>query len=361
MKTNPLYLPNALLLALVVANCGGGSSGSAPDPADAPPVQSGPTTLSSNVSSMALSVNDVGQSANLTGNPRTITLTNIGGATATAVTYLSSRPLPAGTTISPASCGDMPPTSTCALTVTPGATPSATPGDPSPTPLILTIAGANTNTLVPTVEVLTFGSVYQSGFVFAIDDASPVNGGVGGKVAALVEQAPGYPNGILWSSDSIGNPAYDDIPGISEISTSGLNSCNGKADGACNTRIIVAFYSSRSIAPQSYAAGLCTAAIGGYSDWYLPAICEMGYDGNSINSGCGTSSTPSMQNIQSNLMDNSSTGLPAGYYWSSTEYSGVPDIGAFYQRLDISGASSWQSAASKVNPIGVRCARALTF
>jgi hypothetical protein len=361
LKKNPSYLLLTVLLASAVASCGGGSSGSAPGSSIAPPMQLVSTTLSTNVSFLALSVNNVGQSANLTGNARTITLTNTGSATATAVNYVPSRALPAGTTISPASCGDMQPTAICILTVTPGATPSATPGDRSPTPLALIIAGTNTNTLAPTVDVLTFGSVYQSGFVFAIDDTSPVNGGVGGKVAALAEQALGYPNGIRWSSDSAGNPALDNIAGISEVSTNGPNSCSGKTDGACNTRIIVAFYSNQSVTPQSYAAGLCTAAIGGYLDWYLPAICEMGYDNAGFNAGCGSSSSPVTQNIQSSLMDNPVTDISAGYYWSSTEYSPRPDIFAFLQNLQIGGLPPGQWAAYKDNPIGVRCARALTL
>jgi hypothetical protein len=52
-------------------------------------------------------------------------------------------------------------------------------------------------------------------------------------------------------------------------------------------------------------------------DWYLPAICEMGYNKNSSLTSCGSSSQPTVQNIQ-RLYDSKQLVFTKGYYWSST-------------------------------------------
>ncbi|MEO8005354.1 MAG: hypothetical protein ABI771_10650 [Betaproteobacteria bacterium] len=356
MKTNLLYVPLTLLLAVVVASCGGGNSGGTPTPAAATPI---PPTLSANVSALALVVS---------GSSRSLIFTNVGTSTAVAVTYSISPALPTGTTISPASCGDIAAAATCTLTVTPGATLSASAGAPNPTPTTLSIAGTNTNTLARTIDVLTYGSVYQSGYVFAIDDTKPVTGSIGGTVAALVDQASAFGTAIQWSSVAGGGPAFDDIAGISQASTNPPDACKGNSDGACNSQAIVAFYSPPNTTPainrSSYAAGLCTVTIAGYADWYLPAVCELGYDagggGGPSGSACGSSTTPVAQNMQLNLVENGMGNL-AGYYWSSTERSGTPDQHSFMQSVSPTGSNSYQAAFPKDFQYGVRCARALTF
>jgi hypothetical protein len=109
-----------------------------------------------------------------------------------------------------------------------------------------------------------------------------------------------------------------------------------------------------------YAAGLCKQAISGSSDWYLPAICEMGYDTLSQASGCGTSGAPTLQNIQSSLIDSSGFSAPAGDYWSSTEDSGLPLDYAWGQHFAASGDCN-QVGGNKFLLLGVRCSRALTL
>jgi len=151
--------------------------------------------------------------------------------------------------------------------------------------------------------------------------------------------------------------------------------CNGALDGSCNTENILTFYnkfitnntlSNLGSTPFTafagptnityYAAGLCKQIISTYSDWYLPAICEMGYG----SGACGTSGAPTLQNIQSSLIDSSGLSAPAGIYWSSTEASVGSHANAWYQYFT-SGGSSNQNRAGKVNQIGVRCSRALTL
>jgi len=158
--------------------------------------------------------------------------------------------------------------------------------------------------------------------VYAFDDTTPDTGSVGGKVAALTGQAP--PNiysgpqssSIIWSATSTGS--YDggvSIWGIDETSTAsspspnasstqsatsyaGQQNCNGNMDGQCDTNNIDIYYrtfaSPPVTTPSFYAAGLCKALTNPSSDWYLPAICEMGPASNG--SGC-----PAGQNMLENL------------------------------------------------------------
>ena len=303
------------------------------------------TTLTASVSTLGLSVNNTELNAALTGTPRLITITNSGSNSATSVTYSPSPALPSGTTISPSSCGTIAASSTCVLTITPGSTASATAGNTSPTPITLSISGTNTNTLTPTVNVLTYGSVYQGGYIYAVDDTTSNTGSIGGTVVTQTDQAPRYPDGVVWSSNGANSTSvsYDSIPGIAETSTtdssaptyasaqtsfnstysnvstspfpssSSFSSCNGRTNGACNSANILMLYNmyvtnyGDGVPPylltagptttSYYAAGRCTANISGYSDWYLPAICEMGPDAHG--SGCSAST----QNIVSQLPD----------------------------------------------------------
>ena len=329
------------------------------------------TTLTSSLTSLALSVNNTGLNAALTGHPRQITFTNTGVIAATNVTYSASPALPSGTSISPASCGNVQPGATCTLTITPGATATSTP-------VTLTVQGSNTNTLTPAINVLTYGSTYETGFVFSIDDTYadfPESVSVGGKVAALSDQVSAG-SGIIWSSNSSGT--FDggvSIWGIDQISTttspdpngsslspatlvSGQSNCNGSTSGSCDSTNIIAFYSPPTTTPaissSFYAAGRCQGTIGNYSDWYLPAICEEGY---ATLSSCGTSIAPTIQNMQSNLFDNGDVGGLTGLYWSSTEYSDESLGHSWSQDFTAGGG---QSPIAKSVLLGVRCVRAMT-
>ena len=326
------------------------------------------TTLTESVSSLGLEAS---------GNARTITLTNTGAYTAFNVTYSPSPALPSGTTITPTNCGNIVSIGTCVLTIHPGATPSATAYNTSPTPITLSVQGTNTNTLTPTLNIVTFGSVYQSGFIYSIDDTTPSTGSIGGKVAAVTDQAAAYPNGIIWSSDGSGTTVSNiAIFGISETSTSaspnpstgqiaGQSACNGKTDGSCDTTNIVTYYNANrttgGAAPTpltQYASGLCKASMGGYTDWYLPAICEMGPASNG--SGCVSGTPNIVTNLPSLLTSCTGSSCLAGSYWSSTEYSGDPPSSAWSQYFASGGGSS-QYNDGKYLHLGVRCSRALTL
>ena len=345
-----------------------------------------PATLGVSVSSLALSVNNTALNAALTGNARQVTITNTGTNRADNVGYTLSSPLPSGTTITPASCGTIAPGDTCVLTITPSTT------NPAPAAVTLKIQGQGATLATSTVPIdvalnlLTYGSLYQSGYVFSIDDTTVNTGSIGGKVAALENQTPTWPFGFIWSSmdtstdsNSGHNPlnvVYDAIPGIYENSVAPGDACTGNTDGACNTGVITAFYPT--IPTSNYAAGLCKATINGYSDWYLPAICEMGYltdlSSTTPNNNCGGPTSPIvplLQNMQSNLLDNLDNPNLAfmttlnGLFWSSTEYSGniggsSTSVDVWYETFDSIGGKSNQNFDNKRDPTGVRCVRAMT-
>lgn len=331
--------------ALWLAACGG-NSGMHDTPVSAPT-----TTLAVSTPALAFSVNRSLVSPALTGAPRRFTVTNTGLGTAQSVNHTVSPALPAGTTLL-STCATLAPGASCTITVTPGATASAAPGDVSPVPVALTIKGANTNTLMPTLQVLDYGSVYQGGYVFAIDDTAPTTGSVGGKVAAKVDTA--Y---LPWSSNN------DAIAGIDEHAVA---PCEGAVDGACNTHAVVAHYTALGDDPTTYAAGACAASTAdGFTDWYLPAICESGYDGRGRSSGCGTAGAPKLQNMFSNLAENGGVGALAGRHWSSTTVAlaAGPFLSAWLQVYPTAGPiNSPQGGLQRTGNAEVaRCVRALTW
>lgn len=377
-------------------------------------------TLSTSASQLALSVTGLTEygvsGAPSSGLARVITITNTGSNI--AVNLVVTPPTwPAGTSSSTTCGSTLAASSSCAITITPGATATSDGTNPcssgtAPVPGAVQVSADNATTVSSDVVVLGYGCVYQGGYVYAFDDTTPHTGSVGGKVATTSDQAAAYPNGIVWSSNGGAgggsggfdpvDTSYDTLPGIGETSTSATGSptyaafasffsstytntnpftsasfamCNGISDGSCNTDNILTFYNqfitnntqanggstpfTASSGPTNiiyYAAGLCTQTIASYSDWYLPAICEMGYG----SGACGTSGAPKLQNIQYSLIDSSGLSAPAGYYWSSTEYSFGPQNNASDQFF-AAGGGSYQVFTGKSITLGVRCSRALTL
>ncbi len=394
---------------MLATGCGGSSSSSRPPQ----------TTLAISASSIALSVTGLTEYG-VSGTPssgvaRQITVTNTGSNTAINVA-VSSPTWPAGTTSS-TDCGStLSASSSCTITITPGATASSDGTNPcsvgtAPVPGTIQVSGANTNTVSSNAVVLSYGCIYQGGYAYAFDDTTPTSASVGGKVAATADQASAFPNGIVWSSNgstgggsggaNLTGASYDAIPGIDETSTpasgspsyatfsagfasaytnlnpfiaASFGSCDGSFDGACNTSNIVAFYNqfitnntaasgnaspfTASTGPTNvsdYAAGLCKQTINGHSDWYLPAQCEMGYGSAT---SCGSAGSPALQNMQSNLVDFNGLNLLAGVYWGSTQTAVSGAAGAWVHSFAGGGGSVLFNALKGVQA-GVRCSRAL--
>lgn len=179
--------------------------------------QPGQTTLSATPSTLALSVNDTTLNPALTGNPRQITIQNTGinDAIGLNITYPT---WPGGTPATTASstCGStLAAGATCTITVTPGANPTSNCNTGiAPTPDTITVSATNVTTAVTSdVVVLSYGCLYQGGFIYSIDDTTTTTSNIAGKVASLVDQAAPYissgpqATSIIWSSNGSGGQA----------------------------------------------------------------------------------------------------------------------------------------------------------
>ena len=355
----------------------------------------GTTTLTASVPELALSVNKSGTNAALTGSPRQITINNNGTIQATGLNIAYSSSLPTGTTAS-SDCGaTLEAGGACTITITPGA--NATNGcDTSytaPTPTTITVSASNVNTPVTSnVVVLGYGCQYQSGFLYSVNDTTSNAGSIGGKVISLIDQKDPYINsstapgpGIPWDADPAcaTNPfqctkqtnAWDLYYGMNSLSVPGsTNPNNTGTNGPGNTYLISSIltaapnYGNTNTPIATYAAGVCiTYNAGNYTNWYLPAICEMGP--NSNGSGCTAGTQNMVDNLSSLIGDpgaqtpsTSCTTRPgsaeclAGEYWSSTEYSDDPQSNAWSQKFSSGGSS--QASGGKDFQLGVRCSRA---
>ncbi len=366
------------------------------------------TTLAASVDALALSIAGL-TDAPSSGSARLITITNTGGGVAHDV-GVTSPTWPAGT-VSNTTCGStLASGASCTITITPGATASsdgsgACSAGTAPIPGVVQVSGDNTNAVTTNVVVLGYGCIYQEGYVFSIDDSTPITGSVGGKVAALTNQS----EALVWGSNGAdaSTVSYDVIPGIGDtsVSTSGaptfadfstyfganyagvlglssgsFSACDGRRDGQCNTSNIVAFYNhyqtnygvgpapytpvATSTPKSYYAAGLCDDYDSGtHQDWYLPAICEVTVDYPEIRSevaGCGVEEHPLMQTIMKNLFFNGIGSFTLGHgIWSSSQFM------YYYPETYAWNALVWPTpfpgGGDKSDLAQVRCVRSLTY
>lgn len=350
-----------------------------------------PIDLQVSVSSLALSINclpssscTATQNQALTGKKRIITIRNNGQGMANNL-RVENAGMPNGTSILNLCGKTLNGQTACTIEVTPGqmASSSCTASHTSPDAGTITVKADGTPDLNISVYVLGYGCQYQGGFVYAVDDTTPSDKSIGGKVASLVDQAaPNYSSGIIWSANENGEVDNTIILGIDKSSTTSqpfpispsypsgtppYTACNGALDGACNSRNIVSYF--RQTLPTYYAAGLCTATINNYSDWYLPAICEMS---SFIEGGDCPEGIQNMENL-SFLIDQieqetsgdscvppSGTNCLKGIYWSSTEVSDEQQIKAA-GKIFYSGGRGATYYTVRENPAGVRCSRFLTL
>lgn len=298
---------------------------------DNPP---GTTSLSLSATTLALAAS---------GTPRILIVTNTGQNSTSSLNFTANPALPTGTVQATTCSASLAPGSSCTVTITPGSTASASASaGTAAVPSTLTIGGSNTNSLDANIYVLTYGSIYQAGYIFSIDDSTSALSNIGGKVLALSDQSASS----QWSA------TRNNVPGITETDAT---PCDGAYDGSCNTNQIVAYYSALSTPYSNYAAGLCKSTINGYGDWFLPSLCEMNKTQSFAQPICSASS----QDIQSKLVDTGIVPLTS-YYWSSTESSGNPTDVAWTSYFASSGGGSIIGAHKTNISASVRCARAMT-
>ncbi len=302
------------------------------------------TTLTVTPSTLALSVTGLSNLASggssASGTPRVFTVQNTGMATATGVTCPTSTS-PSITSITCVGCGTILSNGTCTVTIQPSAMPSAAVADASPTPITLTIQGNNTNMLNPTVNILTYGSFYEAGWLFSIIETTNTSQSIGGTVAA--------------ESDNVSQNTTEYSPSGDNTTFAMYSGTNGLS----NTQAMVAQYGA-----GTYSATVCTGSSGGgYTDWYLPAICQMGFGGSDTNFNCGAS-PGSIPNIQYNLLETNTTQsfnfVNSGNYWSSTASENSAPVVAWFQRFAVGRGAGVQGGGFVNYPFGVRCVRAIT-
>lgn len=293
------------------------------------------TSLSSSLSALALETS---------GNARTITITNTGSSPAENLS-INYPTWPSGTGAS-STCGSvLSAMNTCTLTITPGANATSSCNSPysAPTPGVITVSASNVASSVTTnVVVLTYGCIYQEGYVFAIDDTTATSGSIGGTTAALADNS----SAIEWYNGSF-------------VTTN----AQSLTDGATNTATIISDQGAGSYAAETTAnymidsSGNSPCSTGTcYSNWYLPAICQM--TDSAAGAGC-SSGTPNMEsNLPGLISGCSGSACLTGEYWSSAEYSSDPQHFAWDAYFSSGGSSAFSDI--KFEQFAVRAVRALT-
>jgi hypothetical protein len=342
----------------------------------------GQVTLVSSISSLALAVacstskpSCATVHSSLTGNLRKIMVTNNGSASATNLA-VSTSGLPSGTSISATTCnGTLNAGHSCMITIVPGAVASTDSNNnectsgTQPIPSIITVtADGGLSTQINTY-VLGYGCIYQGGFIYSVDDTqgchqNSCEGSIGGKIAAVTDTHPGQP------LNSSGFPNWGGIGtdiGNQTNETSSIGANNGIANtlaivnalgcGPANANDIAACLCN-SLSVNEAGAMHCIPANTCYTDWYLPALCELRpYQNTNI---C----TPGNTNIQQQLFENPNISnailglVDNSYYWSSTQFSSNPQSFAWMEYFSTNG--SGQDIYFKDSEVGIRCSRVLT-
>jgi Bacterial Ig-like domain (group 3)/Fibronectin type III domain/Putative Ig domain len=312
------------------------------------------------------------------GASRTATITNHSSSDVTITSVSTPSPsLPSGTSVDTSQTNACVTGMTlsanggsCSVTIVPGSnSTSACSTGITPTASVITVTDNYGDTTAANIVVLQYGCQYQQGYLFSIDDTPPATSSIGGKVVSLNDQS----TGLNWSNDfssvwgtddasSIANPSPNATSPQPAAMIPGQLNCDALNDGACATNNLFVFYG----AAGTNAVGLCKTTIDGYTDWYLPSAGDWGPFGST---GLNTGNYPSLAGSQTdtagsaNIQDQlASTGIvtnfSAGSYWSSTQYSVIPQDAAWSQFIQSDGALS---GSSKAAALGVRCSRAITY
>lgn len=328
------------------------------------------TTLGISPSSLALSVkcptsggSCVYSNAALTGNQRYITVQNTSATQTTPTLTTTAAGFPTGTSITADTCNGntLAPLATCYITVSPNqvASSDCTNGSQA-TPGTITIS-TGSGSAVADIYVLSYGCIYQGGFIYSIDDNYtdyPEAGSIGGSTAAVYDSVSGQsgtfdvPN---WGGTGIdvGSITYD-------TNSTGAN--NGKTNTTTITNVLGCSGSNATdiaacvcgyLSVDSAGDLNCTSPSTCYVDWYLPAICQLG-QATCAGCACTSGSTNMTDQLYNTIGANFVT--TNSYYWSSSENPNNPANYADYAVI----ADNNQSYTPKYFKIGIRCGRNLT-
>ncbi len=312
----------------------------------------------------------------VSGQSRSIRVINNSNSPQT-ITSVTDSDLPSGTTIT-----DICTNSTlsanggsCFIEIQPGTTVSYYEGGTTLCTAITTAASllnpssisinTDTSSATTNVYVVGYGCQYQGGYLFAIDDTTPVSGSIGGTVVTINSQS----TSIVWTpnSTSIGGIANTStisapVPSYVDVNSGQLN-CNGKYDGACNSNNIIVnsgigttYGAGFCHQPLSNSGSVCVSGATCYPDWYSLAICQLGsYTSGSFNSGCSD-----LSNTVSYIHNMGFLSGLVGGYWSSTESTSSSSQQAWTQFF-INSTSSTSSSVNKSFPSALQCARNVTY
>lgn len=183
------------------------------------------------------------------------------------------------------------------------------------------------------VSTITAASGAVSGNTgVTIFEAQPGDNLQGGKIACL----EGGNNNLIAA-------VTDNSTGLNWGGVGTITNAQSDANGAANTTTIVGVIG----AGTGYAAGLCdayeidsagnTPCVGGntcYNDWFLPSTNQL---------ACVKKNKTAIG------------GFNQVFYWSSTEYSVIPNFSAWF--MSFASAGTTPSAGNKADPHAVRCVR----
>jgi hypothetical protein len=261
-----------------------------------------PSEITVTPASLALKVNGIQRSIKVTNNQsEPIIIGKLSDFTPS---------LPSGTMINTRDCEDktLSKSYSCTIMVTPGNNASTVSSNsyescnspyyyydiPIPSTATLSYAG---NNIPISIQVLDKRCKYQGGYIFSIDDTTPTNGSIGGKVFAypyspLVSQSffPPDTTNVVWGIDDSStttSPSPNKSSTPSATLMLGQLNCNATQDGACNTQNLVVAYGKNTNYPAgyckqplsfSYGKNVCksSGSVDCYQDWYLPAVCDLG-------------------------------------------------------------------------------------
>lgn len=192
------------------------------------------------------------------------------------------------------------------------------------------------------------------------DDTTTTTASIAGKTAARYDTyfgsgSFGDPNWGGWGID-VGSSTWD-------TASSGANNGGAVPGYIGNTATITDALGCTPSTSPSYAACLCTnLSIDAegypctspdmcYTNWYLPAICELAPFG----SICTVGSTNMQEQLYNAVPPIIANFTDSNFYWSSTEYSADPNELAFFEYFVSSGSSA--GAEDKRYSYNVRCSR----